>query len=111
MSDFGLMTMRNDNVFFHTNNSNTVCLGFIDIKGDGSFDIITNNIQIPKDKSFWYIPTILQLDETLPDTEILAIINDNRLIGFQWGHWSRNVFSSPVGNEGHNGIRVYYGYY
>lgn len=111
MSEYGLMTMRNDNVFFHTDNSNTVSLGFIDIKGSGSFDIITNNIQIPSDKSFWYIPTILQLDQPLPDTEILAIIKDNKLIGFQWGHWSRSQNGGAIGNEGNNGVRVYYGYY
>lgn len=111
MSDYGLMTIRNDNVFFHTNNANTVCLGFIDIKGEGSFDIIRNNIQIPDDKSFWYIPIVLQLDKPLPDTEILAIIKDNKLIGFHWGNFSRVWYKDRIGNENNDGIRVYYGYY
>lgn len=111
MSDYGLMTVRNNEVFFHTNNANTVCLGFIDLKGSGSFDIITNNIQIPNDKSFWYIPTILQLNDYLPDTEILAIIKDNKLIGFQWGHYSRVFFNEQGENQNNNGIRVFYGYY
>lgn len=111
MSDHGLMTMRNGNVFFHTDNSNTVCLGYVDIAGStGSWDIISENIEIPEDKNFWYIPTILQLDYPLPDTEILAIVNENKLVGFEWGHWSR-LRLGYWGNENNNGIRVYYGYY
>ncbi|WP_118781448.1 hypothetical protein [Haemophilus haemolyticus] len=111
MSDYGLMTMRNDNVFFHTDNSNTVSLGFIDIKGSGSFDIITNNIQIPNDKSFWYLPTILQLNSALSDIEILAIVKDNKIIGFQWGHFSRVIYVNHLESEDNEGVRVYYGYY
>lgn len=111
MSEYGLMTMRNDNVFFHTNNSNTVCLGFIDIKGEGSFDIFKNNIQIPEDKSFWYIPTILQLGANLSDVEILAIVKDNKIIGFHWGHFSRVMYINHLESENNEGVRVYYGYY
>ena len=111
MSDHGLMTMRNGNVFFHTDNSNTVCLGYVDIAGEGEFNIISNNIQIPEDKNFWYIPTILQLNQPLPDLEVLAIIKDNKLVGFHWGTFSRVFHRNRIGNENNNAIRVYYGYY
>jgi len=110
MGGYGLMTLVDNEPYFHTGNSNTVCLGFIDIRGSGSFKAADVGSVIPDDKSFWYFPTCLQVTETLPDTEILAIIQDNKVIGFQWGHFSR-VALGAVGNENNRGIRVYYGYY
>lgn len=111
MSDYGLMTMRNGNGFFHTDNSNTVCLGYVDIAGEGSFDIIRNNIHIPEDKSFWYLPTILQLSANLSDVEILSIVKDHKIMGFHWGHFSRVIYRQHLDSENNYGVRVYYGYY
>ena len=52
MGGYGLMTLVDNEPYFHTGNSNTVCLGFIDIRGSGSFKAADVGAVIPDDKSF-----------------------------------------------------------